>query len=144
MPNLFIIFALFIGLFCNRTLGITYGIIFGILLDFFIGKKIGITGIMLGVVGFIGALFDKNFSKESRFTITVMILITTFIYELVLFIISCFIYKYSFDFLKFLKIATIECIYNGLITIILYPLLQKFGYKIEEEYKGKTMLTRYF
>ena len=144
MPNLFIIITLFIGLFCNRTLGITYGIIFGIFLDFFIGKKIGISGIMLGVVGLIGALFDKNFSKESRFTITTMVIVTTFIYELGLFILGYFMNKYSFEFLKFFKIVIVECIFNGLITIILYPILQNLGYRIEEEYKGKTMLTRYF
>ena len=31
-----------------------------------------------------------------------------------------------------------------IITIILYPLIQKFGYAIEEEYKGNKILTRYF
>ena len=40
MPNLFIIFILFIGLYYNKVAGITYGIILGILLDFFIGKKL--------------------------------------------------------------------------------------------------------
>lgn len=99
---------------------------------------------MLGVVGLIGALFDKNFSKESRFTITSMVIVTTLIYELGLFILGYFMNKYSFEILRFFKIAIIECIFNGLITIILYPILQHFGYRIEEEYKGKTMLTRYF
>ena len=40
MPNLFIMYILFIGLFYSKIAGLTYGIIFGLLLDFFISKKI--------------------------------------------------------------------------------------------------------
>lgn len=39
-PNLFIILALFIGLFMNDTYGIVIGSILGVLLDLFIGKAI--------------------------------------------------------------------------------------------------------
>ena len=61
MPNLFVILVLFIGLYANKVMGVTYGIVFGLLIDFFISKKIGITAIMLGTVGIIGVIFDKNF-----------------------------------------------------------------------------------
>lgn len=50
-PNLFVIYVLFIGLFAGKRLGIPIGIVIGIFLDFFISKKIGILGIMLGLVG---------------------------------------------------------------------------------------------
>ena len=36
MPNLFVIFILFIGLFYSRTAGTVYGVLFGILLGFVI------------------------------------------------------------------------------------------------------------
>ena len=110
------------------------GLPVGILLDFFIGKKVGITAIMLGTVGLIGGIFDKNFSKESRITIIIMVIVSTFIYELGAYLIGCPIYEYSLQILKFGKILIIEIIYNIIITILLYPLIQKFGYKIEEEY----------
>ena len=74
MPNLFVIFVLFIGLYSNKATGITYGILIGLLLDLFIGKKIGITAIMLGAVAVIGVIFDKNFSKENRFTLIIMVM----------------------------------------------------------------------
>lgn len=44
----------------------------------------------------------------------------------------------------FIKILGIEIIYNGLLTIILYPLMQKLGYKIEDIFKNPQILTRYF
>ena len=74
MPNLFIILTLMIGLFSGKTRGMMFGIIFGIGLDFFIGKNIGISGIMLGLIGFLGGYLDKNFSKDSRFTLILMII----------------------------------------------------------------------
>lgn len=144
MPNLFVIFILFIGLYCSKTTGAIFGVSLGILLDFFIGKRIGITAIMLGITGIIGGTFDKNFSKESRITIIIMVAISTFVYEIGLYIVNCIIYKTNPQIIEFIQILTIECLYNILITIILYPLMQKIGYMIEEEYKGNKILTRYF
>ncbi len=144
MPNLFIIFVLFIGLFISRIAGMTYGIGCGIMLDLFIGRKVGITAIMLGIVGLIGGIFDKNFSKESRITIIIMVIVSSLVYEIGAYLIGCVIYGYSVEIVSFIKILLIEVIYNILITIVLYPLIQKFGYEIEEEYKENKILTRYF
>ena len=144
MPNLFVVFVLFIGLFYNKIAGVSYGIVFGILLDLFVGKKVGISAIMLGTIGLIGGLFDKNFSKDSRFTIIVMVVLSTFFYEIGKYIISLIIFKFDMELIRGIKILLIESLYNVILTIILYPLIQKFGYKIEEEYKGNKILTRYF
>lgn len=144
MPNVFVIFVLFIGLYAHKFMGITYGIIFGILLDLFIGKRVGLTAIMLGVIGLIGTLFDKNFSKENRITLMVMCIISTAVFEIGLYVLSYFIYHADMQILLFLQILLVEIIYNVLLTIIFYPFMQIFGNKIEEEYKGNKMLTRYF
>ncbi|MEE1389823.1 MAG: rod shape-determining protein MreD [Clostridia bacterium] len=50
-PNLFIILALIVGLFVGKTYGATTGIVLGLLLDFFIGKRLGIYAIQLGLAG---------------------------------------------------------------------------------------------
>ena len=144
MPNLFIIFVLFIGLYAHKYMGVTYGIIFGLLLDLFISKKVGITAIMLGAIGLIGTILDKNFSKENRFKIIIMVAISTAIFEIGSYILGYFIYKTNVQILPFIQILLVECIYNVLLTIILYPIIQIFGNKIEEEYKGNKILTRYF
>lgn len=144
MPNLFVIFILFIGLFYNKIAGVTYGIILGMLIDLFIGRKIGISAIMLGIVGLIGGIFDKNFSKESRITIMIMVSVCTVIFEIGSYILGFFILKYTFEIFVFVKILAIEVLYNIIIAIILYPLMQKLGYKIEEQVKGNKILTRYF
>ena len=48
------------------------------------------------------------------------------------------------EIISFIKIATIEALYNSILVIILYPLMQKTGYRIEETFKGNNILTRYF
>lgn len=50
-PNLFIILALFIGMFIGKIYGISIGIVLGLLLDIFIGKAIGINATILGISG---------------------------------------------------------------------------------------------
>ena len=144
MPNLFVVLVLFIGLYAHKFMGVTYGIIFGLLLDCFIGKKIGITSIMLGVVGIVGVVFDKNFSKENRITLLVMVMIATVVFETGEYIIGYFINRGYLEIGPFIQILLIECVYNSILTIILYPLIRNFGNKMETEYKGNKILTRYF
>ena len=143
-PNIFVILVLFIGLFAGRKIALTFGILFGIFIDLFIGKNVGVTSVMLGVVGLLGGYFDKSFSKDSRITLMIMVAISTLIYELGTYLINTFIMSNSIEIIAFLKIIIIEMLFNSIIMIILYPLFQKLGYRIEEEFKGSKILTRYF
>ncbi|MFR8103592.1 MAG: rod shape-determining protein MreD [Clostridia bacterium] len=143
-PNLFIILILFLGLFAGKKIGIISGIITGLLLDLFIGKTIGISALMLGVIGLLGGYFDKNFSKESRLTIMLMVIGSTFLFEIGTYILNIVIASSTIEILTFIKIVVIEVLFNTILTIILYPILQKAGYYIEDTFKGTNILTRYF
>lgn len=144
MPNLFVILVLFIGLFANRTMGTIYGLVVGLILDLIIGTKIGIYSICLGLVGFLATIFDKNFSKDSRMTIMVMVVASTCIFEFLCYALNYMVNSTNTEVLNFIRILFVENIYNLILTIILYPLMQKFGYYMENEYKGNKILTRYF
>lgn len=143
-PNLFIIYILFIGLFAGKKLGLVLGILFGFFIDVVIGRQIGISGIMLGIIGLIGEYLDKNFSKESRITIMIMIACSTIIYEVGCYIFNIITLEMNLEIMSFARILLIEVIYNLLITIIIYPIMQKAGHAIEEIFKTKNILTRYF
>ena len=143
-PNLFVILILFVGLFAGKMQGVLTGAIGGVLLDLFIGKNVGPTGIMLGLVGFLGGYFDKNFSKDSKITIIFMVLGATFVYELGKYMFNILLFKLDVELLQFIKILMIELVYQALLTIILYPLMKKVGYYIENVFKGNNILTRYF
>ena len=143
-PNLFIIYILFIGLFAGKKLGLVLGILFGFFIDVVIGRQIGISGIMLGIIGLIGEYLDTNFSKESRITIMIMIACSTIIYEVGCYIFNIITLEMNLEIISFARILLIEVIYNLLITIIIYPIMQKAGHAIEEIFKTKNILTRYF
>ena len=144
MPNLFVIFILFIGLFYGKTAGIVYGLIIGMVLDLVLGKQIGINMITLGIIGFLAALFDKNFSKDSRATIMFMVLGATIIFEVMVYIANGILYASNMELFNFIKILAVEVIYNLILTIIIYPLIQKWGHMLEEIFKARNILTRYF
>ena len=88
MPNVFVIFVLFIGLFTNKTVGTIYGVVIGLILDLLFSQKIGIQAVSFGLVGFLAAIFDKNFSKDSRMTIMFMVLGSTIIVEVLNYLLS--------------------------------------------------------
>ena len=136
-PNLFVIFVLFLGLFGGKYMGVISGVISGLLLDFFMGKNVGISAIMLGAVGIIAGILDKNFSKDSKLTIILMIMATTFIYEIGSYIINSIIFSYEVAIWNFIRILLIEIFYNAILTIILYPLIQRLGFSLEEILKLK-------
>ena len=60
MPNLLVVFVLFIGLFGDKTMGTMYGLIIGLVLDLILGKSVGNNMICLGLIGFLATIFDKN------------------------------------------------------------------------------------
>lgn len=143
-PNLFVIYILFIGLFGNRSMGIIYGAVCGIFLDLLYETNVGINLTGLVLIGLLAILFNKNFSKDSRITIMFMVFGTTIIFEVITYFINYVLYSTNVEVISFIKILIVEVVYNILITIIIYPLLQKFGYYIENTYKGNKILTRYF
>lgn len=99
---------------------------------------------MLCAIGYLGSYFDKNFSKENRLTIVFMIVGSTLIYELGSYFLNSIILEFDPEYLYFFKILVVEILYNVLLTIILYPLIQKIGYVIDRNFKHNNILTRYF
>ncbi len=144
MPNIFVILMLFIGLYMGRTMGIIYGISFGIFIDIWIGKNMGFTSIALAIVGLLSGVLDKTLSKDSRITVLLMGIISTIVYEVILYFLQYMFLGINVEVLSFIKILLIEVVYNMLIVIILYPLIKNVGYEIENEVKGDRILTRYF
>ena len=143
-PNLFIILALFIGIFIGKIYGAAIGIVLGLLLDFFIGKSIGINATMLGLAGLLGGILTKNFSKDSRMTIMVMTAGVTLICELIFYLIQVIAFRLSIEIIPLIKIIGIEILYNSLLIIIMYPLIQKTGNALERVFTKNNILTKYY
>lgn len=145
MPNLFVILIFVLGLYAGKIYGITYGVIFGFILDLFVGNTVGLTSLMLGITGYVSGIFDKNFSKDSRLIIMLMIIALTGIYEVGVYVFNIIFNGVHIELMSFSKILIVEIIYNGILSIILYPLLVIFGNYIEGELRMKKIIgIRYF
>lgn len=77
-------------------------------------------------------------------TIMVIILGVTFVCETIYYLLQVVLSKISVDILIFLRNIGIEMVYNMMIVIIIYPLLQVSGRLIERIFTESKTLTRYF
>ena len=68
----------------------------------------------------------------------------TLICEIVSYLVQIIIFKLSINLPVFIKIILIETLYNAIITIIIYPLMEKVGDTLEKVFKGKNILTKYY
>lgn len=144
MPNLFVILVLFIGLFAGRKLGFAFGIVFGLILDLLLGRTIGVSAFLLAIIGLVSEYLDKSFSKDSRIMIIITTIAGTIFFEVGYYIFKIIKFGAIFEFIPFIKILSIEILFNIILTIIIYPLIQNLGNKLEEIFKPKKMLTRYY
>ena len=132
-------------MFLGRGPGFAFGMLFGLLLDFFVGKRIGLNAIMLSSAGIAGGILDKSFSKESRITFMTMSFVVTIFCEIINYTLQIIILNTQATFISFMQIVMIEAVFNSVLVIILYPLIQKAGYTIEEFfYERKRTLMRYY
>lgn len=144
MPNLFVIFTLFIGLFIGKKIGLILGFTFGLFIDILLGNGTYLSAILLGIIGLISEYLEKNFSKDSRITIILIITSGTAFFEIIFYLSKIFTTSASLEIWQFIKILIVEIIFNILITIILYPIMQKAGNKLENLFKNKNIMLKYF
>ena len=95
---------------------------------------------MFVLIGFVGEYFEKNFSKNSKITILLMVMGATVLIETV-----TYIYKNisSLQLIGFIRLLIIEIIFNVMLTIIIYPMLARLGYIVENIFKRKKFLAKY-
>lgn len=99
---------------------------------------------MFVIIVILADIYDKNFSKDNRMTIMIMVISTTIIYEFGVYMLSVFKLSINVELISFIKILIIEAIYNALLTIIIYPIIQNVGTLLEDTFKEQKILTRYF
>ena len=98
MPNLIVVLVLFIGLFIGNKTGAIFGIIFGILIDLNLGKTIGVTSVLLAIIGLLGEYLDKNFEIFNNIESN-----QYYVQMAVAWAVSIYLIKYYDETIKYLK-----------------------------------------
>lgn len=73
-----------------------------------------------------------------------MVAVATVGYEVLQILYSVIKYGVVFNFIMFLFVLLVETLFNVLLVMIFYPILKKVGYYLEDAFKVKRVLTRYY
>lgn len=143
-PNLFVFLILLIGLNTNSRVGQVVGFIIGLFTDFLYSNSIGISAILFMLIGYSGEFLQKRFPKNSKITLIIMSSITTGVYELLRVCYRYMFYSSHMGFIQFIITLSIELLFNALLIIILYPIINKFGIFVDDTFNGNDTITKYF
>ena len=69
---------------------------------------------------------------------------STLICEVLSYLIQIIVFKLSIELIPFIKIIIIETLYNSILIILIYPLIEKTGELLERIFKEKSILTKYY
>jgi len=143
-PNLFVIYVVVIGLFSNKKIGVIFAIIFGLFIDIICGRILGMSSCLLVATMFVSGFMYKNFTNDTKITMVLILALSTIFYEFVYYILSMWKLSINVEIFEFLKILCIETFFNSMLTIILYPAIQKGGNYLSEIYNKKNFISTYF
>ena len=143
-PNLFVIYVVVISLFTGKKIGTIFGICIGLYIDMLNGRVLGIASIMLVGISFFAKFMNKNFTNDTKITMVLIVALSTFFYEFGYYIISIWKLSINIEMFQFIKILFVETIFNSLLTIILYPHIQKLGVYLSEIFNKRSFLRTYF
>ena len=143
-PNLFVVLVLFIGLNTNSKVGQIMGFIIGLFTDFLFSDSIGISAVLFMLIGYSGEILQKRFPKNSKITLIIMSSITTGIYELLRVCYRYMFFSSQMGFVQFITTVVIELLFNALLIIILYPIINKSAIVVDDTFNGNDTITKYF
>ena len=69
---------------------------------------------------------------------------TVFACELISYIYQIILFNISIEVFTFIKIILIEILFNSMIIIIIYPIIQKSGLLLERIFTESKILTKYY
>lgn len=74
----------------------------------------------------------------------VMTAFATFACELISYTFQIILFKLSLEIFSFIKIVLTEILFNSMIIIIIYPIIERIGMLLENIFAKDKILTRYY
>ena len=141
IPNLFVIFSVYLAIFSNDKITPSILIIlFGFIFDICFGNFIGLYSLLGFSIVAITTNFCNGFSVEHKIGMMSYVFIATFLSEIFLGLIHLFLTDMQFILSEFVTIVLITSIYNFILTLLIHPIFS--GY-IKEKNSSSNLLRRY-
>ncbi|MBE5847213.1 MAG: rod shape-determining protein MreD [Lachnospiraceae bacterium] len=135
VPNLLIILTSSFGFMCGRKNGLLVGFSCGLLLDVFYGSVIGFNALVYMYIGYTNGSFRKVFFPEDVKLPLCLIALSDVFYSIVTYALL-FLLRGRFHFgYYFSHIIIPEVIYTITVALVLYPIILRLNYRLEESEK---------
>ena len=126
-PNIGVVLISCIGVVSGTVFGSCIGAFYGLLFDISFGKTLGVHALLFMLIGAISGLFKSKISIDNRFSLVIMVILNTLIFEAILCFVSCLLYSIQIDWLYLGKVILVEEFYNIFLTFVLYKPLIFWG-----------------
>ncbi len=137
LPNAGIVLVAGLGLVSGRLIGGISGFVYGLWMDLFLSRTIGVHILLYTLLGSLAGAFNKNFSKENKLSMVMLILLSTILFETVSYVFSLFLHASQFEWWFFISTIILESVYNILLTLLFFRPITGLGeliYKCKKSY----------
>ena len=119
-PNLVLVLVVFYALFHGPKEGALAGLIGGLMQDMMFGQYIGLNALAGLVVGYLIGLLERKIYKESLFIPTVILFLSTFLHETILYILRLSVEPAANYFTLVKGVILAAAVYNSCLAPFIY------------------------
>lgn len=125
IPNTAIGMVVVIALLKGRYYGGFFGIFIGFLNDMFFAPNIGVNPFIYFFIGYLVGYLDNIFAKDNVVNPVIFTVLGTIFYNTSYFILQYFLNTEFTSGYLLQRLISIELIYNGLVSILIYKIFRK-------------------
>lgn len=125
VPNISLIIVVVISLLKGKYYGSFLGLAIGLIQDIMFSFAIGVNGFIYFTLGFMIGTIEKNINNENIILPVIFSSLGTIYYNLMYFIFIFFLSRKMPNNGLVSMVFTLEILYNGIVSILIYILLSK-------------------
>lgn len=144
IANIIIIFFMFLATYTNKTYSYILAIIYGFFIDIRYANPVGTTSFALIIVIELTIKLNLLLYINSRIATMLKVFLITLIFEFIRYLLRVIILSFNIEIIEFIKIVSVEAIFNMLILMVIYGGFKFLGERTDEIFNKKNVLTRYF
>ena len=134
--NVGILFICVIGIVAGEYVGLAVGGVYGLLQDISFGRSLGESLVSFLIIGICAGYLKKMISLDNQLSLILIIVVLTFLFEIIQMLTFGLLYGFDFEILYFVKVVLLEIIYNIFIGYVFYKPFMLWGEVINRSRKG--------